>query len=67
MTTKILIGALIWFCLSCGENANDDANLNSESPGALDSTTKHPNGVTSGSVISTDTGAMRVVDSTDDK
>lgn len=63
----MLISAMISFALACGDNAENDENLNTEAPAAMDSTTKHPNGMTEGAAISTDTGAMRVVDSTDDK
>lgn len=63
----LLVSAMICLAAACGNDAGNDENLNTEAPAALDSTTKHPNGVTSGAVISTDTSAMRVVDSTNDK
>ena len=52
--------------LACGDGgaennrANDEGTRDSvnSTPSAID-TTQHPNGITSGSVISTDTAAMR--------
>ena len=65
MITRIITGVLICLAFSCGEDAANDEDLNTEAPAAMDSTTKHPSGMSEGAVISTDTAAMRVVDSTD--
>ena len=57
---KILLGIL----LSTGIFGCSDSKVNNTSsnegtaPKAMDSTIKHPDGVTNGSVISTDTAAM---------
>lgn len=40
--------------IACGDEKTEDTST----PSAID-TTQHPNGVTSGSVISTDTAAMK--------
>ncbi|MEI6947957.1 hypothetical protein V9K67_12240 [Paraflavisolibacter sp. H34] len=50
---------------SCGGNDNNTANEApaTENPSAID-TTQHPTGITSGSVISTDTAAMTPPDNT---
>lgn len=45
---------IVGICLLCVMACND-----SEAPAAVENSTQHPNGVTGGAVISTDTGAMR--------
>jgi hypothetical protein len=51
--------------LSCGNEETQRTGSDS-TPTAID-TTQHPNGVTSGSVISTDTAAMKVDTSPENK
>jgi hypothetical protein len=46
---------IISIFLLCIIACKDDTN---EAPGAIDNSTQHPNGVTGGAVISTDTGAI---------
>ncbi len=52
--------ALLLALSACGESSGGDSRADSTSstPSAID-TAQHPNGVTSGSVISTDTAAMK--------
>jgi hypothetical protein len=63
---KILFCAVVAvLAISCN-NEGSNANTDASAPKALDSTTQHPNGVTTGSVISTDTASMntgRMIDS----
>ena len=58
---RYIIFLLLIGLASCGDSSNP--NTDTETPAAID-TTKHPDGLINGSVISTDTAAMRVVDST---
>ncbi|WP_205513540.1 hypothetical protein [Longitalea arenae] len=48
------------FCiaLACLLACNSNNEETKEAPGAIENTTQHPNGITGGSVISRDTGAM---------
>ena len=64
MLNRILLGLCLVAFAACGDDSADGAK---EAPAAADTTTKHPNGMVNGSVISTDTAAMRVVDSTDNE
>jgi hypothetical protein len=65
-----VFSALLFVLASCNSNtsnsnaANNDTASNAEltNPSAVD-TTKHPDGMTNGSVISTDTAAMNVQNS----
>ena len=52
---------LVSTMVSCGNNSGESGTSTGtdNNPSAID-TTQHPNGVTSGSVISTDTSAMSV-------
>jgi hypothetical protein len=54
-----LISIFLLCIIACGEASEETK----EAPGAIDNSTQHPNGVTGGAVISTDTGAI-VGDST---
>jgi hypothetical protein len=61
---KILsASALFLIMMSCGNSGNNVPGTTdtgeSANPSAID-TTQHPNGMTSGSVISTDTASMNV-------
>jgi len=63
----------IIFCLlilvlatSCNSEGNTKGGSEGSTPTAIDTSSQHPNGVTNGSVISTDTASMntsRMVDS----
>jgi hypothetical protein len=46
---------IVGICLLCVIACKDDK---SEAPAAIENSTQHPNGVTGGAVISTDTSAM---------
>ena len=64
MKKAILASAMFILLLSCNNAANDEASTGdsttlNNTPSAID-TTQHPNGITSGSVISTDTASMNV-------
>jgi len=64
MKKAILQVALIILLLSCNNAGNEDSvtgdsNALNNTPSAID-TTQHPNGITNGSVISTDTASMNV-------
>jgi hypothetical protein len=50
-----LISMFLLCVMACGEASEETK----EAPGAIDNSTQHPNGVTGGAVISTDTGAIR--------
>lgn len=66
----MIFPALLLGLLSCNSNSSSDSKVNSDTasqtgltnPSAID-TTKHPDGVVNGSVISTDTAAMNVQNS----
>ncbi|HVG14841.1 MAG TPA: hypothetical protein VM935_07770 [Chitinophagaceae bacterium] len=68
---KIIFSSLVLIlAVSCNNEGGANAGSDQSTPKALDSTTQHPNGVTNGSVISTDTASMntgRMVDSTNAK
>ena len=67
---KILFCSVVLVLLISCNNEADHANTDASAPKALDSTTQHPNGVTGGSVISTDTASMntgRMIDSANAK
>lgn len=63
MKKYIVASALFMVIASCNNagdtNANSTVADSGQNPSAID-TTQHPNGLTNGSVISTDTAAMRV-------
>lgn len=62
MKKYILSLALVTAMVSCNDGSNtNSAGGEQQNPSAID-TTEHANGVTTGSVISTDTAAMRVPD-----
>jgi hypothetical protein len=71
MKKNIIFSALLMALLSCNSNSSSDSNAAGgdttnatglTNPSAID-TTKHPDGVINGSVISTDTAAMNVQNS----
>jgi hypothetical protein len=61
MKKVILLGTVVIALFSCADNnANESGTKTETNPSAIDSKTQHPNGVTNGSVMSTDTGAMNL-------
>jgi len=62
---SLFLMAAVCLAISCGDSneqgdgSHHDGSDASSTPSAID-TVQHPNGVTGGSVISTDTAAMRV-------
>lgn len=58
---KNLFGIILLFAISaCGDEAENGMNNDPSDTSKTADTTYHPDGVTSGSVISRDTAAMRV-------
>ena len=61
MKKIVLPLAVAFSLLSCNNDAGTGAdNTATDAPSAVDTGTQHPNGMTNGSVISTDTAAMNM-------
>lgn len=59
MKKILLASAVSWALFSCNDNTSTNTEANDTNPSVTDST-QHPNGMSNGSVISTDTASMNV-------
>jgi hypothetical protein len=56
---RLIAGALFIALVSCGDDTTRNDNSVNKDKSPVDTTVAHPDGVINGSVISTDTAAMR--------
>lgn len=66
MRKIIFCFVVVVLAVSCSNEGSTNTGSDASAPKASDSSTQHPNGVTNGSVISTDTASMntgRMIDS----
>ena len=54
----LAVSIVIMSCGNSGENSATTDSMGASTPTAIDTSTQHPNGMTNGSVISTDTASI---------